>query len=122
LFSLFEKNAGNVSPTHEDVYMVYRLGDKSKTGHRIKEKGRKCERAIFPFVYNMANPTTAATIPVKNLPVLRPRAPLTLPVALAGREEVEDPELLGGAEEEEEAGREELGEEAERELVSLISF
>jgi len=76
----------------------------------------------------MANPTTAATTPVKNLPVVRPRAPLVLlwvlPVELAGREEVEEgvPELFGGAEEEEEENREEveLGELSGRELWPSI--
>jgi len=75
----------------------------------------------------MANPTTAATTPVKNLPAVRPRAPLVLPwlvpVELAGREEVEEgvPELLGGAEEEEESREEvELGELIGRELAPSI--
>ena len=87
------------------------------------------------FVYNnMTNPTTAATTPVKNLPVLRPRAPLELPCALPeeleGREEVEegdpDPELLGGVEEVREGAEEEAGEGLElvgpigRELASAI--
>jgi len=74
----------------------------------------------------MANPTAAATTPVKNLPAVRPRAPpvlpWVLPVELAGREEVEEgvPELLGGVEEEESREEVELGEATGRELAASI--